>query len=63
MSQDYLKGNYQTKPVKKEKEEAQKGEEGKGVLETAFEKEALERLGGSIAFVKKSSSFVWKGQK
>lgn len=44
---DVLKGNFKTK-------HDVKVEEGKGkTLEEQFEKEALKRLGGSIAFVSK----------
>jgi len=49
---DVLKGNFKTKkPVK--------GESAKeATLEDRFEKEALKRLGGSIAFVSKKN-VVW----
>ena len=44
---DVLKGNFKTK-------KAVKGDAGKATtLEDRFEKEALKRLGGSIAFVSK----------
>lgn len=52
-----LKGNYKV-DVKVEPKKA-----GKDSVETQFEASALEKLGGSIAFVKKSASFVWKGGK
>lgn len=45
-----LKGNFQPK-----KAVETKTEEVKDDLESRFEKEALKRLGGSIAFVKKKS--------
>lgn len=45
---DILKGNFETK----EKVEETK-EEDKTDLESRFEKEAMKRLGGSIAFVAK----------
>jgi hypothetical protein len=49
---DVLKGNFKTK-------KAVKGDSGKGAtLEDRFEKEALKRLGGSIAFVSKKK-VVW----
>lgn len=53
-----LKGNFQVK--RNVKAEALKS--GDGSLESEFEASALEKLGGSIAFVKKSSSFIWKGK-
>lgn len=56
--EDILKGNFK---VKKEVKKSEK--EMAESLESAFEKDALEKLGGSIAFVKKSTSFVWKGDK
>ncbi len=49
---DYLKGNYKS-PKITSKEEARKDETPE------FEKKALERLGGSIAFVMKSKTFLW----
>lgn len=45
-----LKGNFQPK-----KAVETKTEEANPDLETRFEKEALKRLGGSIAFVKKKT--------
>ena len=46
---DVLKGNFKTKkPVKGESAK-------KATLEDRFEKEALKRLGGSIAFVSKKN--------
>jgi hypothetical protein len=45
---DFLKGNFKTKkPV------ANLSREGENSLEERFEKEALKKLGGSIAFVSK----------
>ena len=45
---EFLKGNFKTKkPV------ANHSAEGEGCLEDRFEKEALKKLGGSIAFVSK----------
>ena len=47
---DLLKGNFKTKKkIKPEKTENNEGDN----LEAQFEKEALKRLGGSIAFVSK----------
>jgi hypothetical protein len=49
---DVLKGNFKTKkPVKAEPAK-------QATLEDRFEKEALKRLGGSIAFVSKKN-VVW----
>lgn len=54
----YLKGNY---PLMKEKSEpAVKPEE---TVTHEFERRALERLGGSIAFVMKKNTFVWRGDR
>ena len=59
---DFLKGNYsvpnkkntaKAKPMKKKTEETTQEE---------FERRAMERLGGSIAFVAKSS-LVWSGDE
>ena len=56
---DYLKGNYDLAPAP--------GTTGAPAapaaasLEEEFERQALQKLGGSIAFIKKSKSFVWKG--
>ena len=47
---DLLKGNFKTKKEVKPEEPANKEEDS---LETQFEREALKRLGGSIAFVSK----------
>jgi len=44
---EFLKGNFQTQ------KKVEAPEEKKETLETRFEKEALKRLGGSIAFVSK----------
>ncbi len=51
----YLKGNY---PLSKEKTEPEVPPDQTPTQE--FERRALERLGGSIAFVKKDA-FVWSG--
>lgn len=53
---EYLKGNYKAPKIKAEKD-APKPEAGE--LSNEFEKKALERLGGSIAFVMKSKTFLW----
>ena len=53
-----LKGNY-----KLDKSEPQKNDKTskKRSSTEEFEKRALERLGGSIAFVQKKDTFVWDG--
>lgn len=60
---DLLKGNYPSPKVKADEKAAPGAPSG-----PEFEKEALERLGGSIAFVMKSKTFLWtpdadKGKK
>jgi len=57
---EYLKGNYKLsgdKPLPATPETAVP------TSQQAFEAHALQKLGGSIAFIKKSSSFVWNGGK
>ena len=50
---DLLKGNYKSPKLKGETAAKEpKSPEG-------FEQKALERLGGSIAFVMKSKTFLW----
>ena len=56
---DILKGNYK---LNQDKLKQTRLGDSKS-LESEFEASALEKLGGSIAFVKKSGSFVWKGDK
>jgi hypothetical protein len=52
---EYLKGNFpMSQPPVAD------GSEQKS-LEQEFEASALQKLGGSIAFVKKSTKFVWDG--
>jgi len=52
---DILKGNFKlSKPVEVNKEQA--------TLESQFEREALKRLGGSIAFVSKKR-LLWTGDE
>ena len=56
---DILKGNYKIPDLE---EKFNDPEDKKGAsLEEEFEAAALKKLGGSITFVKKSGSFVWKG--
>lgn len=55
---DILKGNYKIPDL----EEKVKTENKQlGSLEQEFEAAALKSLGGSITFIKKTGSFVWKG--
>ena len=58
----YLKGNY---PLRRKahpsSEEARKNNKAE-TSEQEFERRALEKLGGSIAFVVKSN-FVWNGDQ
>lgn len=53
----YLKGNYRLS--KKVKPRVNK----KQTIEQKFEQESLRKLGGSIAFVMKSKTFVWEGDE
>lgn len=52
----YLKGNY---PLPGDK--GSSSEENPENPTEEFERKALERLGGSIAFVLKKNTFIWKG--
>jgi len=54
----YLKGNYRL--PKKAKPRVNKSHQ---TVEQKFEQESLARLGGSIAFVMKSKTFVWEGDE
>jgi hypothetical protein len=56
---DYLKGNYDLAPADPARDT--KATPSAASLEEEFERQALQKLGGSIAFIKKSKSFVWKG--
>jgi len=64
---EYLKGNYQLPKEKNQKEASSPAPtESTAQPESSteqFERRALERLGGSIAFVIKRNEFVWKGQQ
>jgi hypothetical protein len=51
----FLKGNY---PVKNPKAGEPDAPESKNITKM-FEEKALEKLGGSIAYVMKSNSFLW----
>jgi hypothetical protein len=52
-----MKGNYQL-PKGKTKSRAKKKTKN---LTTKFEETALAKLGGSLCFVMKGDTFVWKG--
>ena len=54
----YLKGNY--KLPKKMKPQVSKM---MPTVEQKFEQESLAKLGGSIAFIMKSKTFLWEGDK
>jgi hypothetical protein len=58
---DYLKGNYPLKAKKGTHKAAPK----KATISSReeFERRAMEKLGGSIAFVSLSNGFVWRGTK
>jgi len=50
----FLKGNYEVKNANQTE-----NKENKNDYSELFENRAFEQLGGSIAFVMKSSKFVW----
>ena len=55
----YLKGNYEVKNAP-----GPSPADGQGVeelLEQEYYKAAVEKLGGSIAFIMKGKTFLWKG--
>jgi hypothetical protein len=54
----YLKGNYELPNNKYETKVPQPAEDPERKVQAEFERRALERLGGSIAFVMRSSSFI-----
>lgn len=54
-----LKGNYKL-PEKPQKPKAEAPNASDTSTQT-FERRALEHLGGSIAYVMKRNTFVWKG--
>jgi hypothetical protein len=58
---DYLKGNYDLTPAGPADGKTPPPAPIVASLEEEFERQALQKLGGSIAFIKKSKSFVWKG--
>lgn len=50
-----LKGNYKMRPAGRKKSRRGK----RANITKLFEEKAVERLGGSIAFVMKKDKFVW----
>ena len=54
---EFLKGNYKLENTEKVEQKA----DTKNITEL-FEEKALEKLGGSIAFVMKSNKFLWNGK-
>jgi hypothetical protein len=57
---EYLKGNYKlsgSNPLPAPQTPQPQ------TTQQAFEAHALQKLGGSIAFIKKTNSFVWTGEK
>ena len=58
---DYLKGNYELAPADPADVSKVPAVPAAASLEEEFERQALQKLGGSIAFIKKSKSFIWKG--
>lgn len=52
----YLKGNYKITSTSGRKAQTKK------TSTEEFERRALEKLGGSIAFVLKKDTFVWQGE-
>lgn len=58
---ELLKGNYKVSQSE-EQRLGKKADKQERSTQEKFEASAFERLGGSIAYVKKSSSFVWKGK-
>jgi hypothetical protein len=55
----FLKGNYPLKDAKAGEPEVAKPKN----IADEFEEKALERLGGSIAYVMKSNTFLWDGEE
>lgn len=56
---EFLKGNYQL-PKRGKVERTPTREDP---LEQEFYRKALEKLGGSIAFIMKSKNLLWKGDQ
>ena len=57
---EILKGNYKVRSLETEAVPEKPAESS---LEEQFEAAAFEKLGGSITFIKKSASFIWKGKR
>jgi len=55
----YLKGNYDL-PKRKKKSVTRKPKKD---LTDKFEESALAKLGGSLCFVMKKKTFIWKGDE
>lgn len=58
---EYLKGNYELKL--KSHVESEQEATGQESVEKEFYRRALEKLGGSIAFILKSKNLLWKGSQ
>jgi len=56
---EYLRGNYELKGEISPEPETTEQES----VETEFYRRALEKLGGSIAFILKSKNLLWKGDQ
>jgi hypothetical protein len=57
-----LKGNYEL-PKGSTKDGLNKSQPTSETADQEFERRALEKLGGSIAFVLKKNTFVWDGDE
>lgn len=57
---NFLKGNYQLAEKSEKPDVLESSEDPQSRLQREFERRAMEKLGGSIAFVMKSSDFVWQ---
>lgn len=57
-----LKGNYDLPEGQNPAKETKAGDGSNAqTAQVEFERRAMERLGGSIAFVMKSKTFMWNG--
>lgn len=54
---EYLKGNYALEQGQKEPDREEQ------TIEDEFYRRALEKLGGSIAFILKPQNLLWRGNK
>jgi len=59
MMSKFLKGNYPLQNTEASEPETAKPKN----IADEFEEKALERLGGSIAYVMKSNTFLWEGEE